>query len=79
MRRVLLVRRFPPAEISVHAPSVLQSPSMVSVQNTGSKEGVNNVEKVERGIARSSGLSEEEEEFLASFPSESEAKIYRKV
>ena len=52
---------------------------MVSAQKTSSKEDVNNVEKVERDVARSSGLSEEEEEFLASFPSESEAKIYRKV
>lgn len=52
---------------------------MVSLQNTSSKEDVNNVEKVERDVARGSGLSEEEEEFLTSFPSERETKIYRKV
>lgn len=53
--------------------------NMTDVQNSSSKEDVGNVEKIEQGHTGAAGLSEEEEQFLATFPPEREAKIYRKV
>lgn len=52
---------------------------MAELHNTSSKEDVRNVEKIERETTNASGLSDEEEQFLATFPPEREAKVYQKV
>lgn len=52
---------------------------MAELHNTSSKEDVRNVEKIERETTNVSGLSDEEEQFLATFPPEQEAKVYQKV
>lgn len=52
---------------------------MTELQNSSSKEDVRNVEKIEQETTNASRLSDEEDQFLATFPPEREAKIYRKV
>lgn len=52
---------------------------MATLNNTSSKEDVQRVEKADRHLVPASALSEEDEDFLASFPPDREAKIYQKV
>lgn len=52
---------------------------MTGLHNASSKEDIQNVEKVERDMGSTTGLSEEDEHFLSTFSPEREKMVYRKV
>lgn len=53
--------------------------NMTGLHNASSKEDIQNVEKIERDLGSTSGLSQEDEDFLATFSPEREKVVYRKV
>ena len=52
---------------------------MTDLHHVSSKEDIQNVEKVQPDPVSASGLSEEDEHFLATFSPEREKIVYRKV
>ena len=57
----------------------LHYPKMATLQTVESKEGAQNVEKVDLDAPLVNGLTRDDEQFLSSFSTKQQTKIYRKV